>query len=147
MRWNGAARTTTFVSATQLRAAITAADIAAAGTAQVSVVNPGGAASGALPFTVRGNPDFALTVTKNGTGKGTITSSPAGINCGGTCSATFFSGGTVTLTVKINGKGLCGLEWRLYRHRNMHGDDGRQQGGHGDDQPVMLLPCGTVHRA
>ena len=44
VRWNGADRTTTFVSATQLTAAIPAADIAAAGSASVTVQNPGGAA-------------------------------------------------------------------------------------------------------
>ena len=37
--WNGANRTTTFVSATQLTAAIPAADIAAAGSASVTVQN------------------------------------------------------------------------------------------------------------
>ena len=111
VHWNGVARTTTFVSATQLRATIAAADIAAPGTAQVSVLNPGGAASGALPFTVTAPvPTFALTVTKAGTGNATITSTPAGINCGGTCTASFASGATVTLTVKITGKGiLCRL--------------------------------------
>jgi subtilisin family serine protease len=39
-----------------------------------------------------------LTVQKNGTGSGTVTSSPAGINCGSTCSASFTSGSSVTLT-------------------------------------------------
>lgn len=50
--WNGSARTTTFVSTTQLTVAILAADIAAAGTAQLTVVNPvpGGGTSSALPF-------------------------------------------------------------------------------------------------
>jgi hypothetical protein len=38
------------------------------------------------------------TVTSSGTGNGTVTSSPAGINCGGTCSASFSSGTRVTLT-------------------------------------------------
>jgi alpha-D-ribose 1-methylphosphonate 5-triphosphate synthase subunit PhnH len=52
VRWNGQARTTTFVSSTQLRAAIPASDIAVAGTSQVTVVNPGAAASNALPFTI-----------------------------------------------------------------------------------------------
>ena len=52
VRWNGANRTTTFVSATQLTAAITAADIAAAGSASVTVQNPGGAVSNALTFTI-----------------------------------------------------------------------------------------------
>jgi hypothetical protein len=54
VRWNGANRTTTFVSATQLTAAITAADIATAGTAQVTVFNPapGGGTSNAQTFTI-----------------------------------------------------------------------------------------------
>ena len=51
MRWNGGSRTTTFVSASQLTAAIPAADIAVAGTAQVTVANPDGGLSNALPFT------------------------------------------------------------------------------------------------
>ena len=51
VRWNGGNRTTTFVSASQLTAAIPAADIAVAGTAQVTVANPGGSLSNALPFT------------------------------------------------------------------------------------------------
>jgi len=38
--WNGSPRTTTFGSATQLTAAITAADVAAAGTATILVQNP-----------------------------------------------------------------------------------------------------------
>jgi endo-1,4-beta-xylanase len=41
---------------------------------------------------------IALTVAKSGSGSGTITSSPAGINCGSTCSASYASGATVTLT-------------------------------------------------
>jgi uncharacterized repeat protein (TIGR01451 family) len=43
-------------------------------------------------------PPQNLTVTKNGTGTGTVTSSPAGINCGATCSSSFAFGSTVTLT-------------------------------------------------
>lgn len=39
-----------------------------------------------------------LTVTKGGGGNGTVTSSPAGINCGATCSLQVNSGTTVTLT-------------------------------------------------
>jgi hypothetical protein len=39
-----------------------------------------------------------LTVTKEGTGSGTVVSSPAGIECGGTCSAQFEEGSKVTLT-------------------------------------------------
>ena len=39
-----------------------------------------------------------LSVAKAGTGSGTISSSPAGINCGATCSAQFAGGTQVTLT-------------------------------------------------
>jgi hypothetical protein len=42
--------------------------------------------------------NFALTVTKSGTGTGGITSNPGGINCGATCSANFAQGSTVSLT-------------------------------------------------
>ena len=41
VRWNGANRTTTYVSGTQLKAAIQKADIAVKGTAKVTVLNPG----------------------------------------------------------------------------------------------------------
>lgn len=39
-----------------------------------------------------------LTVTRAGTATGTVTSSPAGINCGNTCNAAFTFGTSVTLT-------------------------------------------------
>jgi len=48
-------------------------------------------------------PGTSLTVTKAGTGSGTVTSSPSGINCGSTCSASFTSGATVTLTAVAAG--------------------------------------------
>src|SRR5206468_11655633 len=84
VRWNGAARTTTFVSATQLTAAIPAADVASAGTPQVTVFTPtpGGGTSAAQTFPVN-NPiptitglvpnsatvgGAAFTLTVNGTG-------------------------------------------------------------------------------
>ena len=108
VNWNGAARTTTFGSATQLSAQIPATDIAAAGTANVTVVNPGAAPSNALPFTVAaggGTPGFRLTVTKAGSdaARGTVTSAPAGISCGTTCSASFTSGASVALTARTVG--------------------------------------------
>ncbi len=63
VKFNGAAKTTTFVNATQLTAAITAADIATAGTATVTVTNPapGGGTSGNLSFTI--NAASAPTLT------------------------------------------------------------------------------------
>jgi uncharacterized repeat protein (TIGR03803 family) len=41
---------------------------------------------------------FTVSVVLAGNGGGTVTSSPAGINCGTTCSANFVSGSVVTLT-------------------------------------------------
>ncbi len=41
---------------------------------------------------------YTLSVTKNGTGAGTVTSNPAGINCGADCSETINHGTMVTLT-------------------------------------------------
>jgi hypothetical protein len=50
--FNGSARSTTFVSATRLMAAITAADVAAAGSYPITVVDPGPTPSTPLAFTV-----------------------------------------------------------------------------------------------
>ncbi len=54
VRWNGFNRTTTYGSPTQLTAAITAADIATAGSATVTVYNPtpGGGTSSGMSFTI-----------------------------------------------------------------------------------------------
>lgn len=43
-------------------------------------------------------PGRTLTVTKSGTGSGTVASSPAGIDCGSTCSSSDEDGTSVTLT-------------------------------------------------
>ena len=54
VRWNGAERPTTVVSSTTLTATLTAADLATASEALVTVFNPtpGGGVSNALPFTI-----------------------------------------------------------------------------------------------
>ncbi len=54
VRWNGTDRVTTFLSATQLQAAITAADILSAGSAAVTVFNPlpGGGTTSTATFTI-----------------------------------------------------------------------------------------------
>ena len=50
-------------------------------------------------FDLEPTPKFKLTVKETGTGSGTVTSSPTGINCSsGTCSTEFEEGTTVTLT-------------------------------------------------
>jgi hypothetical protein len=43
-------------------------------------------------------PIYTLTLAKAGTGSGSVTSSPTGIDCGATCSAQYRSGTSVTLT-------------------------------------------------
>jgi hypothetical protein len=49
-------------------------------------------------FTLKPQQQYTLTVTKSGIGSGTVTSSPAGINCGVDCSETYNQGTSVTLT-------------------------------------------------
>jgi hypothetical protein len=58
VQWNGALRTTAFVSSTQLTATILAADISTAGTAGVTIVNPtpGGGTSNTAIFTINTPP-------------------------------------------------------------------------------------------
>ena len=62
VKWNGAARTTTYASSTQLTAAITATDVAKDGTFPVTVFNPtpGGGTSNTQTFYVN-NPVPVLT--------------------------------------------------------------------------------------
>jgi hypothetical protein len=47
-------------------------------------------------------PEFALTVSKTGTGQGTVTSSPAGIKCGEDCSEVYAEATVVTLEAKAD---------------------------------------------
>jgi len=49
----------------------------------------------------KGVVQYTLTVSKTGTGDGTVKSSPLGINCGTTCSAPFTSGTRVILTPTV----------------------------------------------
>jgi hypothetical protein len=51
-----------------------------------------------------------LTVTKSGPGTGTVTSSPAGIVCGATCSSSFSTGSLVTLSA-VPGGGYTFTGW------------------------------------
>lgn len=47
-------------------------------------------------------PTVTLRITKSGTGTGRVTSSPAGVDCGQTCSATFAIGTQVALTASAD---------------------------------------------
>ncbi len=53
VQWNGTALPTTYVSSTSLTAQVPASDLAASGTATVTVLTPGGGNSGGLTFTVK----------------------------------------------------------------------------------------------
>jgi hypothetical protein len=98
VQWNGSSRATTFVSSTQLRATIPAADVATPGGAQVTVftLTPGGGTSNALTLTVEAT--VSLAVVRAGSGSGAVTSTPPGITCGTNCSASFVTGTSVMLT-------------------------------------------------
>ena len=54
--------------------------------------------SATATFSTVTNPTSLLSVSLAGTGAGVVTSNPAGINCGATCSATFTTNTSVTLT-------------------------------------------------
>lgn len=82
IQWNGTSLATTFGSSSVLTAAVPATFLVAAGTFSLTVVNPGGATSGALNFvvtptasslssvspasTAAGGPDFVLAVSGTG---------------------------------------------------------------------------------
>ena len=60
-------------------------------------------------FSGVGEVRHTLTVNKTGSGAGTVTSSPSGINCGTSCSAEFTDGTTVTLQANpANGSAFAG---------------------------------------
>jgi hypothetical protein len=69
-------------------------------TLQVNATGYSGAFSGTGNFTV--SHPAALTVTKAGTGSGTVTSSPAGIDCGATCNYSFVGDTVVTLSASAS---------------------------------------------
>jgi hypothetical protein len=71
-------------------------------TVAVAVVLAGLGAAGAASFSSTAT--YTLTVSKSGSGSGTVTSSPAGIDCGTVCSATFAQGTYVWLTTQPDGK-------------------------------------------
>ena len=84
VQWNGQERTTTFVSATELQAAISGSDIALAGTAKVKVVNPtpGGGTTDELPFRIEPTPPTVVYVDDGYAGlqDDTLVSFPYGDN-------------------------------------------------------------------
>jgi hypothetical protein len=75
----------------------------AAGTCTIAANQAGStdfsaATQASQTFSIQAAPTSLVSVTKEGTGTGTVASAPAGIDCGSTCSANFTQGGSVTLT-------------------------------------------------
>lgn len=75
--WNGVALTSTFVSATQITAAIPASEIAIADDIAVAVLNPDSTISNTLTFAISANPNVSPTLTS-------ITPSSVPVGYGGT---------------------------------------------------------------
>lgn len=68
--------------------------------ASVTDTRPGGTVSGMkrVQMNFLAGPARTLTVARSGTGSGLVSSSPAGVNCGGDCTESFPDGGSVTLS-------------------------------------------------
>ena len=66
--------------------------------------------SAAKNVTATFTPSYNLTVALNGAGSGTVTSAPAGISCGSTCSASYAANTPVTLTA-TPGSGSAFVSW------------------------------------
>jgi hypothetical protein len=100
VNWNGGARTTTFVSNSQVTAAILASDIAAASTASVTVVSPspGGGISNTIFFPIR-VPTSSVALSRSD-----IHNSVPGVPIG-IATADFNHDGKLDLAV---GNGCCG---------------------------------------
>lgn len=64
--------------------------------------------SNPVTVTPPGVPTLALTVSRQGAGSGTVTSTPAGIACGATCTASYPQGTTVSLTAQPDAGSLFG---------------------------------------
>jgi subtilisin family serine protease len=83
VRWNGASRPTTFISATKLQASIDPSDLTVPGTSNVTVFTPapGGGVSTPLTFIVRDRPALAVSTTSVQGGSAltvTVTNAPGG---------------------------------------------------------------------
>jgi len=112
VQWNGAARPTTLVSGSELVAQITAADIAAVGTAQVTVHDPAAtvATTPAQTITIAAASKDAVAFQMNAAHSGAVnfssvsfpTASTWSVDVGGTPSYALIAQGKVYVTVSIS---------------------------------------------
>ena len=126
VQWNGSARTTTFVSATELQAQIAPTDIAAVGAASITVLTPSasGGPTAALPVTIATLPSWpssghavAYHINPGHTGAVTFssvtfpTSSSWTVDLGGTVSYALIANGKVYVTATTaSGSSLYALD-------------------------------------
>ena len=95
----------------------------------------------ALPGGCAGS--FSLSVTKAGTGAGTVSSVPAGINCGSDCSEPYGPATVVTLSQAASrGLHVRGLERSLHGNGCLRGHHDCRSGGDRYLQPDPLHPHG-----
>ncbi|HKZ03624.1 MAG TPA: DUF4214 domain-containing protein, partial [Pyrinomonadaceae bacterium] len=75
VEWNGQSRSTSFVNGSQLTAQVSASDVATAGTASVTVINPGpgGGTSNATTFTIDVNGRILSVVNSSGAANSNLT--------------------------------------------------------------------------
>jgi hypothetical protein len=93
----------TLTAAAMTGARFTGWSDASCGTASVCAVTIGGVVNIMATFTLL---DYALGVSKPGTGGGTVTSIPAGISCGATCTASFPYATMVSLSAVADSSSL-----------------------------------------
>ena len=121
VNWNGSARTTTYVSSTELLAQVTAADIASAGTAAVTVVNFAAAGGTSAPLTLTIAPASidAVALQMNATHAGVVNfksvtlpaASTWSVNVGGPPSYALIAAGKVFVTISLgSGSELIALD-------------------------------------
>ncbi len=109
VNFNGTARTTTYVSATELTIALTTADLMTAGSYNVTVTNPapGGGTTAASTFTVNPVPAPTLTAINpsNPIGGATYVFTLTGTDFGTTANTTVSFNGTTVVPTSVNGGG------------------------------------------
>ncbi|MEI6479726.1 MAG: MBG domain-containing protein, partial [bacterium] len=114
--WNGASRTTTYVSPTKLTAVITSGDVASVGSASVTVVSPtpGGGASNAQTFTIESGvvvpTKFVILNPTDGTTDSPIVVTIEAQNNSGDVATTYGHGVTLLKDGSATGGGLVNIQ-------------------------------------